>query len=127
MMYRPFITLDEVLPSGSQKQDHLPFPARALCTNSARSLAKLTQEQMHRGASNIWALVAGAHTGASLLIVNIWQLRNERKRLLESDSSKSSEIMAVTERIEAFMQDAQVLLDSLEYYAPRWEVIGGYL
>jgi len=122
LIHRPFIRPpshplpNDGLQGHAHTTDDTLCPALDVCTNAAKSCARIVEKQLQRGLSNIPNLISVAHICAAILLVNVWNLKAEEK-------AKSAEDVKppLAQTIEVLMNDVYIFMRALEGVGSRWE------
>lgn len=127
LIYRPFILAPVKHPAVShgspQTCSSLSFRALNICTSAAKSCARIVEEQMQRGYSNVPNLIGVAPISAAILLVSIWGLK--AKAQLEQVAEDIKPPIAHT--IETLMADVSIFIRALEWALPRWAQVPSLL
>ncbi|KAJ3772120.1 fungal-specific transcription factor domain-containing protein [Lentinula raphanica] len=137
LMYRTFIPFSQILPSGMrgiriprtpQKPSSLSVPALQICVNSAKSCARIIEEQLQRGFFNVSFLITISHVCTAILIVHLWDLKakefEERSnRIFETEDLKPQYALA----IQSAKEDIDIFLKALEWAKPRYPSVAQIL
>jgi hypothetical protein len=130
LIHRPLITTSP--PSSTMP--HKPHPsvlsppmlsdansAIHICTDSARSCARIVEAQLRDGLDNFHmpSVINVAYVCAGLLSYIIWNLKVQEK-------AQRSE-PPITQRIEDHMADVHIFMRALEQAKPRWNIVDSML
>ncbi|GAW05408.1 hypothetical protein LENED_007268 [Lentinula edodes] len=137
LIYRTFIPFSQILPPGirgvriprsSQKPSALSTPALPICVNAAKSCARIIQEQMLRGFSNVAFLITMCNVCTAVLIVHLWDLKakeiSERSiRISTTEDVKPQYALA----IQSAKDDIEIFLNALEWAKPHYSSVAQIL
>ena len=114
LIYRPFI------PAPMSGPSTFPFPALAICTNAARSNARIVEDQLARGLCNTPSLLATSTVSAGLLLVHTWILRLKEKAQCEFGNKPDDNL---SRTLAPILEDVEVFLTALERASCRYAAI----
>lgn len=134
LIYRPLITMSP--PSSSIPHKSYPssppiFPdansAILICTDAARSCARIVEVQLRDGVNNFYipSVINIAYVCAGLLSYMIWNLKAQEKAQ-RSECSRNVK-PPISQSIEEHMADAHVFVRALEQTKPRWDIVDSML
>ena len=136
LIYRPLITTSP--PSSSIP--HKPYPpelsppifpdansAILICTNAARSCARIVEVQLRDGVNNSYipSVINIAYVCAGFLSYMIWNLKAQEKAL-RSECSRDVK-PPIAQSIEEHMADAHIFVTALEKTKLRWDIVDSML
>ena len=136
LIYRPLITK---CPSSSSIIPHKPFPSKLspaipdansaihICTNAARSCARIVEVQLRVGVNNFYipSVINIAYVCAGFLSYMIWNLKAQEKAQ-RSESSRDVK-PPIAQSIEDHMADAHIFVRALEQTKLRWDIVDSML
>lgn len=135
LIYRPLITMS---PPSSSIISHKPSelsppmfpdasPAILICTNAARSCARIVEIQLRDGVNNYYipSVVNIAYVCAGLLSYLIWNLKAQEKA---QPSECSRDVKPpIAQSIEDYMADVHIFVRALEQTKLRWDIVDSML
>ena len=139
LIYRPLFTTSP--PSSSiVLMPHKPYPSELshsmlpdanpailICTDAARSCARIVEVQLRDGLNNfhIPSVINIAYVCAGLLSYLIWNLKAQEKAQ-RSECSRDVK-PPVAQRIEDHLADVHIFMKALEQAKLRWDVVDSML
>ncbi|KAF8910393.1 fungal-specific transcription factor domain-containing protein [Mucidula mucida] len=114
LIYRPFI------PAPMSNNSTFPFPALSICTNAARSSARIIEEQLQRGLWNVPNLNAVSIVSASMLLVHVWDLKHKDRTERENGMDIDPPISCT---VDPLLKDINIFIRALEWSSHRYEVV----
>jgi hypothetical protein len=135
LIYRPLITMSP--PSSSivpHKPSELSPPmlpdansAILICTNAARSCARIVEVQLRDGVNNFYipSVINIAYVCAGLLSYMIWNLKAQEKA--ERSECSRDVKPPIAQSIEDYMVDAHIFVRALEQTKHRWDIVDSML
>ena len=137
LIYRPLIT---VSPPSSSITPHQPYPSELslpmlpdanpailICTDAARSCARIVEVQLRDGLNNFYipSVINIAYVCGGLLSYMIWYLKAQEKA---QRSGCSRDVKPpIAQKIEDHMADVQIFMKALEQIKHRWDVVDSML
>lgn len=102
-------------------------PAILICTDAARSCARIVEVQLRDGLNNSYipSVIHIAYVCAGLLSYMIWDLKAQEKAQ-RSECSRDVK-PPIAQRIEDHMADAHIFIRALEQAKLRWDVVDSML
>jgi hypothetical protein len=137
LIYRPLITTSPPSPSTMPHKPHpselsppptlSANPAILICTDAARSCARIVEVQLRDGLNNFYipGVISVAYVGAGLLLYIIWNLKVQEKAQ-RSECSQDVKL-PITQKIEDHLADAHIFMRALEHAKPRWNIVDSML
>ena len=137
LIYRPLITMP---PPSSSIIPHKPYPSELsppmlpdanpailICTDAARSCARIVEVQLRYGLNNFYipSVINIAYVCAGLLSYMIWNLKAQEKA---QRSEYSRDVKPpIAQRIKDHMADVHIFMKALEQAKLRWDVVDSML
>ncbi|KAJ4483342.1 fungal-specific transcription factor domain-containing protein [Lentinula aciculospora] len=134
LIYRTFIPFSQILPEAirgvriprsSQKHSSLSTPALPICVNSAKTCARVIEEQMLRGFSNVAFLITMCNVCTAVLIVHLWDLK--AKEMKEHSAPAEDVKPQYALAIQSTKEDIDIFLNALEWAKPRYPSVAQIL
>ena len=133
LIYRPLIIMS---PPSSSIMPHKPYPsptfpdanpAILICTDAARSCARIVEVQLRDGVNNFYipSVINIAYVCAGLLSYIIWNLKAQEKAQ-RCESSRDVK-PPIAQSIEDHMADAHIFVRALEQARLRWDIVDSML
>jgi hypothetical protein len=137
LIYRPLIT---VSPPSSSITPNKPYPSELslpmlpdansailICTDAARSCARIIEVQLRDGLNNFYipGVINIAYVCGGLLSYMIWNLKAQEKAQ-RSDCSRDVK-PPIAQKIEDHMADIHIFMKALEQAKLRWDVVDSML
>ncbi|THU95658.1 hypothetical protein K435DRAFT_966309 [Dendrothele bispora CBS 962.96] len=98
-----------------------PFPALVLCSNAAKSCARIIETQMERKSSDLPNLINVSNICAAILIVHLWDLKGKEKAQIVNLAEDIKPHFA--RPIQALKDDIALFIRALECAALRHGVV----
>ncbi|KAF8161144.1 fungal-specific transcription factor domain-containing protein [Crassisporium funariophilum] len=101
----------------------LPNPAIVVCTNAARSCARIVEILLQRGTDffHVPNIINVAYVCAGSLLLSVWNMKGLEKDLRDRGLPDIKPPLAQV--IEEQLADAKIFLRALELVRPRWDVV----
>jgi hypothetical protein len=137
LIYRPLITMS---PPSSSTIPHQPYPSELsppmfpdtnstilICTNAARSCARIVEVQLRDGMNNFYipSVINIAYVCAGFLSYMIWNMKAQEKAQ-RSECSRDVK-PPIAQSIEDHMADAHIFMRALEQTKLRWDIVDSML
>jgi len=102
-----------------------PFPALVLCSNAAKSCARIIETQMERKLSNVPNLIHVSNISAAILIMHLWDLKGKEKAQIVNPAEDIKPQYA--RPIQILKEEIALLIRALEWAAPRFPIVSRIL
>jgi hypothetical protein len=129
LIYRIFIPFSQILPPGlrglqealiSSKSSSLTGRALSICVNAAKACARIIEEQMGHGFSEVSLLISACNVCAAILIVHLWDLKAKEM----AEGSFTEDIKPVhTLAHESVKKDLDIFMNALEWAELRYPIV----
>ncbi|THH20422.1 hypothetical protein EW146_g919 [Bondarzewia mesenterica] len=121
LVHRAFLppTLSRLRALGESQphQSSHAMTSLAIAVNAAKSGARFLEVLRRRNLSNVPVLLAASELCAAVLCLNVWVLKAREKARRMKGMEPS---LAVSQAIDALMEDVRSLIEGLEWAVPRW-------
>ncbi|KAL0956545.1 hypothetical protein HGRIS_002685 [Hohenbuehelia grisea] len=129
LIYRPFLAAISSSPptsgSASPNRDS-PALALAICTQAARSCARILEDQMPKGVSSVQNLINASHICAASLSVKVWDIKKGEQGL-SAVSTAPLQPGQPEPSIPELMSDINFFISALQWAESRWEIASYFL
>lgn len=131
LIYRPFISSSESALNQGSQHDSFPSPARSpihaleICTNAARSCARIYKDRLRHGVSNVPNVVNLSQISAGILVLTFWDLKSQQR--MQHSNNRGLSDSSLVQRMKNIRADISIFLELLEWAEPKWDYAAAFL